>query len=283
MAGSSHLKSPSRTPVYFLSIGGPNFMEDANHPAYAKMAEVGREITTKVKPKAIVVFSAHWQDGPSTIKVNVAEQTDIIYDFYGFPQHYYEYEFPNKGSPEVAEKVIEKLEGVGIEVERVKRGLDHGVWAGFIVAFDPKKNPLNVPIVQVSLFNNENTDQHYRMGQALESLRDEGILIVGAGMAVHNLRDFRATRGTGKTMPYAFSFDEALKEAATTQPEERQAKMLALMNRSDARKAHPTLDHILPMHIAAGAAGLDPGEQLWTLPEGSLSWGQYRFGEVAAS
>ena len=108
-------------------------MENTNHPAYAKMAEVGREITTKVKPKAIVVFSAHWQDGPNTIKINTAEQTDIIYDFYGFPPHYYEYEFPNKGSPEVAEKVIEKLEGAGIEVERVKRGLDHGVWAGFIV------------------------------------------------------------------------------------------------------------------------------------------------------
>jgi 4,5-DOPA dioxygenase extradiol len=70
-----------------------------------------------------------------------------------------------------------------------------------LTAFDPKKNPLNVPVVQVSLYNNEDTDQHYRMGQALESLRDEGILIIGAGMAVHNLRDFRATRATGETMP----------------------------------------------------------------------------------
>lgn len=68
-------------------------------------------------------------------------------------------------------------------------------------AFDPKKNPLNVPIVQVSLFDSEDPDQHYRMGQALQALRDEGVLIVGAGLAVHNLRDFRATRGTGKVMP----------------------------------------------------------------------------------
>jgi len=97
------------------------------------MAAIGQEITTKVKPKAIVVFSAHWQDGPNSIKINVAEETDIIYDFYGFPTHYYEHEFPNKGSPEVAEMVIGKLEGAGIEVERVKRGLDHGVWAGFII------------------------------------------------------------------------------------------------------------------------------------------------------
>ena len=108
-------------------------MEDTDHPAYAKLGAVGREITKRVKPKAVVVFSAHWQSGPDKIKINVAEQTDLIYDFYGFPPHYYEYEYPNKGSPEVAEKVIEKLAATGIEVERVKRGLDHGVWAGFMV------------------------------------------------------------------------------------------------------------------------------------------------------
>lgn len=125
--------SSTRTPVYFLSIGGPSFIEDTNHPAYAKLAAVGREITINVKPKAVVVFSAHWQGGPNTIKINVAEQTDLIYDFYGFPPHYYDYEYPNKGSSEVAEKVVEKLAGAGIEVERVERGLDHGVWAGFMV------------------------------------------------------------------------------------------------------------------------------------------------------
>lgn len=79
---------------------------------------------------------------------------------------------------------------------------------------------------------------------------------------------------------YAFSFDEALKEAVTAKSEERQAEMSALLRRSDARKAHPTFEHILPIHIAAGAAGSDLGNRLWTLPEGSLSWAQYRFGKV---
>ena len=129
---ASHSRSPSRTPVYFLGIGGPNFMEDQDHPAFLKLGETGREITTKVKPKAVVVFSAHWQHGPSTVAVNVAEKTDLIYDFYGFPPHYYEYEYPNKGSREVAEKVIEKLSIAGIGVDRVHRGLDHGVWVGFL-------------------------------------------------------------------------------------------------------------------------------------------------------
>lgn len=210
-----------RTPVYFLGIGGPNFMENPSHPAYVQLGKVGQEITNKVKPKAIVVFSAHWQGGPNQVMVNAAEQADIIYDFYGFPPRYYEHKFPNRGSPEIAHKVAERLGGVGIEVEKVKRGLDHGVWVGFIpgmsrygpqlslefvadtlpTAFDPKKNPLDVPIVQVSLFGSDDADQHYRMGQALQGLRDEGILIVGAGMAVHNLNDFRRTRGTGATQP----------------------------------------------------------------------------------
>ncbi|KAF2691250.1 Extradiol aromatic ring-opening dioxygenase [Lentithecium fluviatile CBS 122367] len=269
-----------RPPVYFLGIGGPNFMENTAHPAYTKLSEVGREITTKVKPKAVVVFSAHWQGGPNQILINVAEETNLIYDFYGFPPHYYEYKYPNNGSREVAEKVIEKLVGTGVEVERVQRGLDHGVWVGFMAAFDPEKNPLNVPIVQVSLYHNEDADQHYRLGQALERLRDEGIVIISAGMAVHNLHDFRKTRGTGATTPYAFSFDKALKEAATAKPDQREAKMSALLRRSDAREAHPSFEHLLPMHVSAGAAGLDVGEQIWTFPEGSLSWAQYRFGDV---
>jgi aromatic ring-opening dioxygenase catalytic subunit (LigB family) len=121
-----------RTPVYFLGIGGPNFIGNTEHPAYAKLAAIGQEITTKVKPKAVIVFSAHWQGGPNTLKINVAEHPDLIYDFYGFPPHYYEYEYPNRGSSEVAENVIGKLAVAGIEVDRVERGLDHGIWAGFM-------------------------------------------------------------------------------------------------------------------------------------------------------
>lgn len=280
---AAHSQSPSRMPVYFLGIGGPNFMEAKDHPAFLKLGETGREITTKVKPKAVVVFSAHWQHGPSTVAVNVAEKTDLIYDFYGFPPHYYEYEYPNKGSREVAERMIEELSIAGIGVDRVHRGLDHGVWVGFLAAFDPKKNPLNVPIVQVSLLSNEDPEQHYRIGRALEKLRDEGVLFIGAGMAVHNLHDFRKARSNTKVMPYASSFEEGLKEAVSVEPEGRQAAMMALLKRSDAKAAHPSLEHLLPLHVVAGAAGSDVGERLWALPEGSLNWAQYRFGAVAAA
>lgn len=83
-----------------------------------------------------------------------------------------------------------------------------------------------------------------------------------------------------RTHRYTASFDNALKEAVTATPEQRQMAMSALMKRDDARKAHPALDHILPMYVAAGAAGSDIGERLWTFPEASLNWAQYRFGSV---
>jgi hypothetical protein len=73
----------SRTPVYFLSHGGPNIMEDYDHPAYSKLQEIGKEITQKVKPKAVVVFSAHWQAERNNIEVNTAESEKLIYDYYG--------------------------------------------------------------------------------------------------------------------------------------------------------------------------------------------------------
>lgn len=271
-----------RTPTYFLSHGGPTLIENYDHPAYTKLQEIGREITTKVKPKAVIVFSAHWQSRPSTIEINTATTQDLIYDFYGFPAHLYEQRYPNTGSPELAKRVQDLLGNVGITAKGVERGLDHGVWVPFSVAFDPAKNPLRVPLAQVSLFGNENPQLHYKLGQALETLRDKGVLIIGSGMAVHNLRDFRRTLGMTGAMPYAQSFDHALKQAAELPAADREKAMAMLLARSDARQAHPSFEHLLPVYIAAGAAGNDSGQQLWTMPEGSLSWAMYRFGEVQA-
>lgn len=271
-----------RTPVYFLSHGGPNIMEEVDHPAHAKLQQIGQEITQKVKPKAVVVFSAHWQAEPNLVEVNTAESMGLIYDYYGFPAHYYEVKYPNRGSPQLAEQLLETFAKAGIKAEGVRRGLDHGVFAGFMVAFDPKTNPLDVPIVQVSLFDTEDADQHYRLGQALSSLREEGVVIICSGMSVHNLRDMRRAMLSPGDMPYAVSFDEALKDAAERPAEERQRAMSELLKRPDARKAHPSFEHLLPVHIAAGAGGEDSGKQLWTMPEGSMAWAQFRFGDVSA-
>ncbi|CZT16839.1 related to aromatic ring-opening dioxygenase LigB subunit, putative [Ramularia collo-cygni] len=272
----------TRTPVYFLSHGGPNIMEDTKHPAYAKLQEIGHEITGKVKPKAIVVFSGHWQGFQDTIEVNTMESSPLIYDFYGFPAHYYEYKYPNKGSPELAEKILGMLQTAGIKAEGVRRGLDHGVWASFMCLFDPKTNPLDIPIVQVSLFDYFKADLHFKLGKAIASLREEGVQIIVSGMAVHNLRDMGRMWGQPGALDYTLSFDEALREAVEQDPSSREEAMTQLLSRPDFKKAHPSADHLMPIYVGAGAASDEKATRIFTLPEGSMSWAQFRFGEVGA-
>jgi 4,5-DOPA dioxygenase extradiol len=179
--------------------------------------------------------------------------------------------------------VLNLLKNAGIEAKGVTRGLDHGVWACFKVAFNPESNPLNVPIVQVSIFNSESGTDHLGLGKAITKLREEGVVVIVSGMAVHNLREFGfGRRGTGieKPSPYTKSFDEALRVAVEGDPDGRDERMVKLLERQDARMAHPTFDHLLPIFVGAGAAEGEKGKRLWTLGQSSMSWAQYRFGDV---
>ena len=148
----------------------------------------------------------------------------------------------------------------------MSRGLDHGVWACFKVgeyllgypfttvpqrledslAFDPETNPLNVPIVQISLFASEDPSRHYHLGKAISALREQNVQIIVSGMAVHNLRDMRFAAGSPKPMPYTVSFDEALKDAVSGSVNGREERMAQLLKRPDAKQAHPTFEHLLP-------------------------------------
>lgn len=213
-------------------------MEDLDHPASVKLRSLGKEITQVIKPKAVIVFSAHWQAGPFHIEVNTAEHTDLIYDYYNFPKHYYEFQYPNIGDSKLAEQIISSLQQAGIEAKGVKRGLDHGVFAPFRVAFDPDANPLNVPIVQVSLFDNEDPNMHYALGKAIESFRDQGVLVIVSGMAVHNLRELGPARSRGETFyfPYAKSFDDELKVAVEKNVSLSHLAVRLLLNGSSRRK-----------------------------------------------
>lgn len=150
-----------------------------------------------------------------------------------------------------------------------------------LAAFDPETNPLNVPLVQVSLFKSESPSAHYALGRAVSALRDEGVVIIGAGMSVHNLRDLHSVfDGDGAPLPYTVSFDNALREAVEADPAQREDKMAAVCARPDARQAHPYMDHVMPVFVAAGAAYEDRGKQTWTFHEGSMGWAQYRFGQL---
>lgn len=151
------------------------------------------------------------------------------------------------------------------------------------MAFNPDENPLGCPLVQVSLFNSEDPEAHFRLGEAVAPLRDENIVIIGTGMSVHNLRDLRFAWGNPTPLPYVVSFDDALKEAVEeADPAVRRERMAAVTKRPDAKQAHPWMDHLMPVYVAAGAAGEDKGVQTWTFHEASFAWAQYRFGEVPA-
>lgn len=125
------------------------------------------------------------------------------------------------------------------------------------------------------------TETSDALGRAVSALRSENVQIITSGMSVHNLRDMYVGMMSGGALSYVKTFEEALLPAATApEAEGRQEKMAALLKRSDARKAHPMFDHLLPIFVAAGAAGNDTGKRIWTMPEGSMAWAQYRFGEL---
>ncbi|KAK9484063.1 Extradiol ring-cleavage dioxygenase, class III enzyme, subunit B [Lipomyces starkeyi] len=277
----SEVPAVNRTPVYFFSHGGPTFMysdrdEDSGDlGAFKMLRKIGKEIVEKIRPKAVVVFSAHWQGSHDQVEVNMAEMTDMIYDFYGFPSFMYNEKYPNVGSKTIAQRVLDQLQSSGIKAKGVSRGLDHGVWVPFMVGLQD----LKVPIVQVSLFGTDNPNQHFALGKALAPLRDENILIICSGMTVHNLRELGYYRGS--VAPYAKPFDDMLARALSSDVGRVREDAMANLIKTDlAHKSHPTKEHLLPIYIAAGAAYNEKGERLYTNQTSSLAWGEYQFGSL---
>jgi 4,5-DOPA dioxygenase extradiol len=166
-----------RMPLLFIGHGSPmNAIED-NEFSRSWIA-VGK---TLPPPKAILCVSAHWESmGTQTTAM---EKPRTIYDFYGFPPELYEKTYPAPGSPELAARILE-LVGADDTAMDLKWGLDHGSWSVLARLF-PKAE---IPVVQLSLDVNKNSQEHYDLGRQLKPLRDEGILILGSGNIVHNLR-----------------------------------------------------------------------------------------------
>lgn len=154
-------------------------------------------------------------------------------------------------------------------------------WINTIIVFDPTTNQLNVPIVQVSLPASSSPKVHYALGQALAPLRAQNILIFASGMSVHNLRDFFSS-ATDEPKAYSVSFDKALRAAVESELVGREERMLALVERPDAKLAHPTFDHFWPVVVACGAGSEEKGERIWGLNEGSVGWAMFRWGDVSA-
>ncbi|KAI8643877.1 aromatic ring-opening dioxygenase LigB subunit [Parasitella parasitica] len=264
-----------KTPVFFVSHGGPNLLEDQDKPGHF-YNWLGNYLKNELKPRAIVVISAHWQgQGNNGVFVETSEKPKLIYDFFNFPHRYYETSWDHKGSPSIANHVINLLQKSGINATGEKRGNDHGVWVPLKRAM--KSNP-DIPIIELSTFEHEDMAMHTKMGEALASLRDENIVIIGSGSAVHNLSTLW-TYGDKPSPKFVLDFDKGMERIACRFTSEERNNLAAQLDQhASFRKCHPTAEHLVPFHVALGAAKSDKGIKLLEGYYSTLSWSSYAFG-----
>lgn len=205
------------------------------------------------RPRAILLVSAHWETrgGPA---VSLAQQPRTIHDFGGFPQALFDIRYPAPGAPELAGRVAMLLESAGIEVGRSSdRGLDHGAWVPLMLMYPAA----DVPVLQMSIVHGASPALHFALGQALRSLRDEGVLVIGSGSLTHNLYEFHGQAVDAPAPDWVTQFERWMRERL------EQSDQAALLDyrrlAPSAARNHPTEEHLLPLYVAMGAAGEGAG------------------------
>jgi aromatic ring-opening dioxygenase catalytic subunit (LigB family) len=254
-------ESRSRTPaVYIPHGGGPWPFVDVGFGEPDSLARLAAHLrglrgVPEAPPRAVLVVSAHWEEGVPT--VTTAERPPLLFDYYGFPPAAYELTWPAPGSPWLAERTRALLDAAGIaSAEAPARGFDHGTFVPLKLAYPDAE----VPTVQLSLKAGLDPASHLAMGRALSPLRDEGVFVVGSGMSYHNMRGF----GRREALPASAAFDAWLGETVALPRERRDARLVAWASAPSAREVHPREEHLLPLMVVAGAAGDDVGAVAYT-------------------
>lgn len=242
----------SKPQILFLSHGGGPMplLGDAGH---TEMVDCLKSITSLLrKPSAIVVVSAHWEEKLPTI--TAGESPSLIYDYYGFPEESYSITYPCKGEALLANKTHEKLERVGIACNLDKqRGFDHGLFIPLKIMYPDA----DIPCIQLSLLNNLSPAEHISIGQALQGLDYEDLLLIGSGFSFHNMKAFFAPETTeSKDLNEAFE-SWLLDTCSNTNitEEERKQRLCEWVKAPGARFCHPREEHLLPLHVCYGLAG----------------------------
>ncbi len=203
------------------------------------------------RPKVILVVSAHWENtgGPA---VSLAQQPDTIHDFGGFPRELHELQYAPPGAPKVAEQAAQLLRDAGFTVKTSNsRGLDHGAWVPLSLIYPDA----DIPVFQVSLIQGASPAEHYRLGAALQSLRAQGVLIMGSGALTHNLSEFAGQPLDESPPPWVTDFENWMAEALSAG---RLSDLLDYRRLAPgAERNHPQEDHLLPLFVVLGAAGQD--------------------------
>ena len=233
-----------KMPVLFVGHGNPMNAIEENDFSKAWI-EAGKELP---QPRAIICVSAHWITRGTM--VTAMDKPRMIYDMYGFPPELYEVRYDAPGSPDLAEQVRRIIKTTEVK-DDFEWGLDHGTWSVLNRMF-PKAN---IPVIQMSLDATIRAEKHYEVAAQLKELREEGVLIIGSGNIVHNLRLSMERLRTGDTRPYdwAVEFDAWAKEKIAG----RDFQTLVTYEKAGeaGKLSVPTTDHYIPMLYSLGLAG----------------------------
>lgn len=268
----------TKLPVYFIPHGGGpwhvmgNAMGDPL--SYGKLRDYLTRLgnTYKSEIKSILVISGHWEEQVPT--VHFGTNPSMLYDYYGFPEHTYRLTWPAPGNPDLAERIEKLLHLNGFETKReFERGFDHGTFVPFMIAFPEA----NIPVVQLSLVNSLDPETHINMGKALESFREEGVLIIGSGMSYHNMRGFMSESSSAAGI--SKQFDDWLTQTVEINDTKKRNEMLINWeNAPKARESHPRSEHLVPLFVVAGTTGSDKGSRDYSGLLMGINVSGYKFG-----
>lgn len=251
-------------PAIFVSHGSPTLPFD-DVPARDFLRGLGTRFEA---PKAILVASAHWDTQAPAL--NAVPRNDTVHDFYGFPPPLYELRYDAPGAPALAERAASLLSDAGATARiDATRGLDHGAWVPLMLAYPGAE----IPVLQLSVQSHAGAAHHIALGRALAPLRSEGVLILGSGGFVHNLRALDWNNGPEPEWSRAF--------AAWTYKALMERDEMALADyrarAPQAKQAHPTEEHFMPLFVAYGAGGANAERLHTSVTFGSLRMDAYAF------
>lgn len=234
-----------RMPVLFTSHGNPMniILSKEEHLFWNKLYELGKDLKANYDIKAVLVVSAHWATTGTFI--NICPEQKQIFDYYGFPDEYYKVEYHAKGAPEIASK-IKNL--IPTAKETLDWGLDHGAWPVLMHLF-PKGD---IPVFELSIDYDADPSYHFKIGQQLKSLRDQGVLVIGSGSLIHNLQLVSEKYRNNDTTP----FDWQLEYEAWIKEQIEKRNFADLINYETSHEygklASPTPEHYVPLLYTLG-------------------------------
>ena len=256
-------------PAVFVSHGAPSLLLERG-PDHAFLQRLGGLLP---RPKAVVCISAHWDTARPALTGHPAP--DTLYDFYGFPEELYAVRYASPGDARLADALRARLAEHGLPADiHPTRGLDHGAWVPLALIYPAA----DIPVIQLSVQSGAGPEQHWKLGQALQALRAQGILILASGGATHNLRDAGRFAPDAPPPDYVREFDAWLDRAIQTA--DAAALLDYLRVAPHATRNHPTAEHLLPLFVALGAGGagtkgrrLHHGYTFGVLSMAAFAWG----------